>query len=214
MDEDIKSKFEELDKRLQVHEKRYDDIKWYVGGFAGLVGLGLVIISILFGNNFNNERTSLRDFENHMRAELESVVKPPEVQILTTAGDPLAGQEINARLIKNDKGLLLLSFTYSLRNTGESATGPIYIKYYSNDPLTLRFESSDERQRYKYEEYVSPAEIRPNDLPGGYSTLQPINLIIASNVIPPNGSYLMLIKVFYGKGKVTEANFKVTIAQS
>jgi hypothetical protein len=214
MDEDVKSKFEELDKRLQVHEKRYDDIKWYVGGFAGLAGLGLAVLSILLGMNFSNERSSLREFKNDIKAELGKVEKPPEIQVLNVAGDALAGQEIKARVVKNENEPLRLNLTYSLRNAGESVTGPIYVKYYSNAPIVLRFESSDEKQRYKYEEYVTPNDIRPNELPGGYSTIQSVNLIINSTVVPPNGTYPMLLKVFYGKGKITQANFKVTINQN
>jgi hypothetical protein len=39
MDEDVKSRIEDLDKRFDSTEKRIDDIKWFIGGATGLFTL-------------------------------------------------------------------------------------------------------------------------------------------------------------------------------
>jgi hypothetical protein len=212
MEDDVKARFEELDKRLQLYEKRHDDFKWYFSGITALFGLGFGILTLILSWNYSNERASLREFQRDIKTELGKVEAPPELEILGPNREPLSGQEIKVDLQRVESGFLSVNFTCIYRNNGDTTTGPLSIKFYTVDPLVLSYRSTDE-DRFKYETYMSAEHIDPNQLPGHFSIEQFINLGLSVKDYPPPGRYPFMIKVFYGKGKVKQSSFTVLIPQ-
>jgi hypothetical protein len=43
----VKTRFEDLDKRLASTEKRIDDLKWFIGGITGLFTIVFGIVAVL-----------------------------------------------------------------------------------------------------------------------------------------------------------------------
>jgi hypothetical protein len=212
MEEEVKTKFEEFDKRLELIGKRFDDFKTYIGGIGTLFGLGFGILTLILSWNYSNERTALRELEKDIKTELGKAESPPSIILLGPNGQLLTGQELTAKLQKDEQGIYF-SFDYIIRNDGENTTGPLYIKNYTNDPLVENALSSDESS-FKYESYVPPDKIDPNQLPGHYSVRQTANVTLDMKEFPPPGRNPVMIKVFYGKGKVQSSTFYVIIPKS
>lgn len=217
MDDEIKSRFDELDKRLGSTEKRFDDIKWYLSIFA-------IVITIVLGWNYNNERISLREsqkeskaelaaFQREIKTELGLVKKPPQIEILGIDRQPLANKEIKATFKKTDNGETLMILNHFIRNIEETSTGQMLVKIYTSSPIILENKSSDET-KFEYETYHPPNKLEPNEFPGGLSCDWYHRVLLPNKVIPPNGKYPALIKVFYGKGKIAKADFSIVIAQN
>jgi hypothetical protein len=212
MDHDIQARFDELDKRLATTDKRFDDIKWYMGGFATFVTFAFGLLTILMSWNFSNERTSLREFQRDLRADLGKVEVPPELELLGVDGSPLANQELEAQFDKDKDGNSRLVINHFLRNTGNSLTGPMYVKIYASEPIRLGNRSTDE-PKFKFETPILPSSLDPSEIPGKYATEWWHKIYLHNQVMPGPGKYPMLVKVFYGKGKVVQAPFILAVSQ-
>ncbi|MFA4904309.1 MAG: hypothetical protein WC600_16365 [Desulfobaccales bacterium] len=212
MDDEIKVRFDELDKRLVSAEKRFDDIKWYFGGVTGVFMIVFSLLTVILSWNYKAERDSLREFQKDIKAELGKVESPPELEILGTNGLPLANQEIEATFEKEEDGHFVMQINLTIRNIGDSLSGPLYTKIYSSNPINFLFKSTDE-PKFQYEFYIDPKNMPLIELPGRYSTEITYNLRLKHKTIPPNGKYPAMIKIFFGKGKISRANFTLVIAQ-
>ena len=126
MEDDVKSRFEEGEKRYAGLEKRFDDLKWYFGGVTTLFTIGFSILTVVLSWNYNSEKASLRDFQRDLRADLGKIDLPPDVELLGINGSPISGQDVQARLDVDKDGGHYLSISHLLRNRGEGGTGPIH----------------------------------------------------------------------------------------
>lgn len=212
MEEEIKVRFDELEKRFGTTEKRIDDIKWYIGGFAGLFAIVFSALTITMSWNYSNERTSLREFQRDLKAELGKIESLPELEILGVDGASLDNQEISAEFKTSGDGSVYFVLNCIIRNKGSAASGLMYEKFYASDPIRLPFRSTDE-SKFKYETYISPKQLEPNEIPGKYSNEWFNSITLKDKVKPPPGKYPMLIKLFYGKGKVTQAVFTLIVRE-
>lgn len=209
MDDDVKTKFEDLDKRLTSSDKRFDDMKWYFGGVTTLFTIGFSVLTLILSWNYSNEKASLRDFEKEMKVELGKVEARPDLQLLGIDRQPLEGQELKAEFNEKENGDMFLVINHFLRNIGEGLSGPLYVKVYSKDPLILDSRSTDE-PKFKYEATITPKDLSPNEIPGRYSSEWFHNLYLPQKK-PPKGKYDVLIKVYYGKGRVAQAQAKLNV---
>ena len=92
MEDDIKSRFDETDKRLATTEKRIDDVKWFIGGIASLFTVVFAVLTLILSWNYGNERASLRDFQRDLRVDLGKAEQIPELLVLGENGKELNGQ--------------------------------------------------------------------------------------------------------------------------
>jgi hypothetical protein len=212
MEDDVKTRFEDLDKRLSSTEKRIDDIKWFISGVTGLFTIVFGLVAVLGNLNFNAEKAAIRDFQRDIKSEFGKMEPPPVIDLLGIDSKPLEGQEVAAGFEKSKESGLFLVINLSLTNSGDSLSGPMYVKVYSPGAIRLLCRSTDE-QKFKYETYTNPEELRPNQIPGKYSTEWYLRVWLADGVVPPPGKYPFLIKVFYGKGKVTQAHIVISVEQ-
>lgn len=212
MDEESKVRFDEIDKRFSTTEKRIDDIKWVIGVFTTIAIVCFSVLSIFLGWNFNNERTSLREFQRGIKEDIGKVDKPAVLEQLGRNGLPLTGQEITA-IVSDDKSKHYISIQHFFKNSGDGGTGPLYMKTYTNKPLIQNNNSIDGKD-FEYESYVPPKNIDPPELPGHFSSEQFLHLYLKDGIAPTPGKHKILLRVFYGKGKVDDAVFTIIIPKS
>jgi hypothetical protein len=206
MDDDIKARFEDIDKRLTLADKRFDDVKW----FFGSVSLLLSVVAVMAGYNYNNERARLDASVKEFKEEVGKLEPPPELEVFGHNGQPVAGQEVMAR-VSTRENRLFLTYNFILRNVGSGTTGPMWIKVYTSDPIQLVDVSADE-PRYKYETVISPRYLDPSELPGKLSSQRWVNVQLGKT--PPPGKYPVLMKHYYGKGKVVTSSFTLVVSAS
>jgi hypothetical protein len=206
-----KTRFDDLDKLLAGIDKRLDDMKWFIGGVTTLFTIVFSILTLILGWNFNGEKASLHEFKQDVRAELGKVELPPQLELLGINGEALAGQEINASIeTKPDRSSLLL-LQFVLRNVGDGISGPLYGKVYSSEPIRFYSKSTDEKAKFKFEAYVLPTHLAQNEIPGKFSLMFYLQLPLTDRVVPPPGKYPVMVKLFYGKGKVAVASFFIVL---
>ena len=209
MDEETKLKLDDLDRKATVLDKkiddqgkRFDDVKWFVGG-SSLIFSVLVLIA---GWNYNTERGVLRDFEKEIR-ELVSKTDETRMDLYAINGMDLAGQEISAEVLPpppGGTGDFYLVFSFVLRNTGENTSGPTYLKLYTKEDLKLAQKSSDDA-RYQYEDYLTPKTLTPDSIPAKMSIIHDLRFFLPPPASISPGKHAALLKVYYGKGKVVSA---------
>jgi hypothetical protein len=121
MDEEIKSSLDALERRITATEKRFEDVKWYIGGASLIFGA----LTLVLGWNFSGDRKDLRDAVNDMKTdvrELEDRSKEqfgqaafPQLMLLGPDARPLAGQQVEAEVhdaccgmgIREDRSLVI-----------------------------------------------------------------------------------------------------------
>jgi hypothetical protein len=226
MEDEAKAKFEDIDRRFSLIDKRFDttdkgventsrrfdDVKWYVTGLTSVFTLIFAVLSIVSGWNYSTDRASLENFKKELREEIGKS-DDSRIELYGLDQIDLAGQKIPVSLSEDvcddqeDKNCrrLFANFDIIVRNSGGAQSGKIYFKIYTIVPLVLgdNRKSSDET-KYDHEFYLLPDEIRPDTLPGKYSITHRIHIPLEN--VPRDGEYPVLIKAYYGKGKVTEAH--------
>ena len=204
-----KARFDDLDKRLGGAEKRFDDIKWFVGGIAGLftvvAGLNAVLGGLTFSNEKQDLRVALAEIKADAKTALGQVSGTPVVELLSTERQPLAGQEVLAQ-IDGDR----LSLTIFVRNTGTATSGKMAIKIYTVSPLILTSRSSDE-PTYEYEFGHTSDTMKPSEIPAGYAFESTLWMRMRISTAPQPGKYKALAKLYYGTGKVARMPFTLVV---
>jgi hypothetical protein len=155
----------------------------------------------------------LRDFQRDIRADLGKLDLPAELEINGQDRLPLAGQEVLTSIEKDSKGLYALIFPIILKNKGLGSTGPIFIKIYTDKAIPLWSPSTDE-EKFQYEKYMSSTDLELNELPGQYSQHRVARIPIEGKIQPPSGKHSVLMKVYYGKGKIALAAFNIIVPSS
>jgi hypothetical protein len=211
----LKTRFEDLDKRLASTEKRIDDLKWFIGGITGLFTIVFGVVAVLGNLNFNNEKTELHrtatELKNDVKAALGASTARPQVDLLAPNRMPLDNQEIPAAFSRSSDGTLDLAIALFLRNSGDSTSGPMYIKIYTPDGLEFAGTSTDE-PTFKYEFGHFPENLHPSEIPGGgYSFETTLWMRLKKKEQPAPGKYRTLAKIFYGKGQSSKATFLVVV---
>jgi len=191
-------------------------MKWYLGGVTGLFTVFGIFVSgfILVASwNFNSERIALRDFQKDIREDIGKSDAPPNLVLLGKNNEPIDNQDIVGKLFKDDDGTIKLGFKYTAKNDSKSSTGPLHIKIYSCDPIQLNHRSTDET-KFDYEDFIKEKNIDPKELPGGNYTLEyTLEFSIFYKEPPTNKKFPILLKIYYGKGKVVQSIFNLILVQ-
>jgi hypothetical protein len=206
-----KVQFEGIYKRIENTEKRIEDVKWFIGVLITII----IVMSVLFGWNFSSEKDSLRDFEKNLKEELGKSEPSAEIQILNPNGEDINGTKVkvDVSLDPSTKDTFEIIIPHIIKNKGLGSTGPLYCKTYTNAPLITDFKSTDESD-FHYELTASPNEFDIKEFPGQFSENRWDVIYLKNGKRPPVGTYLVMIKYFYGKGKVTKATFKIIVPLS
>jgi hypothetical protein len=212
MDDDaLKQRVEETDRRISAADKRIDDLKGYLAGGATLLSIWFAVLTLVLGFNYNSDKASLRDFQKDLREDLGKSAANPELVLLGLDGQPLSGQELEAKFWPEQSGTKI-TLDFSIKNAGNGATGPLTVAVYTVDPIKLNLKSIDERD-YKYEATIDPKYNEPSEIPGQYTSEWFLTSWMASKEIPPPGKYPALIKFYYGKGKVAGAKIIIRVPE-
>ena len=212
MDKDIESQFDATDKLLAMTEKRIDDVKWFVGGIATLFTVIFSVFTIILSWNFINEKASLREYLRDLKADLGRLEVVPDLRILVKDGIGLDGKEVVTQVIKNNVGDFEIKLKVVLQNIGDGPAAPLNVKIYTKEPLRMHRLSTDEL-KYKFEEYIDAEDLDFPSLPGGkYTCEYYFNLSLYNRKLhPPTGKHDLMIKIYYGKGRVSQAAFTAVI---
>jgi hypothetical protein len=207
MEDDVKTRFDDVDKRLAGTEKRIDDVKWFIGGYTGVFTIIFGLLSLMGNYNFNTEKTliheDLQDFKTELLGQAQKV---PQIDLFADDGLPLVNHEVNVAFRKDEKNALQLWVQLIFKNSGEALSGPMYIKIYTTDPIQMSNKSTDE-PKFQYEAYFSPENLHTPQLPGKFSFEEHLHVTLLNEKQPPPGKYPALLKVFYGQGQVAQAGF-------
>ena len=206
----VERRLDELADRISAIDKRFDDLRWVLGGAASLFALAFSVVTLLLSWNFNSEKDGLKQFETNLRADLGKADLPPELELLDTNNAPLANQQIEA-FVSTSAGYPLLTLTFFGRNAGESLTGELYVKLYAVAPIHLHGPSTDE-PKYQYEDLLTPKQLSPDQLPAKLSLPMTLRFPLEGPGTPPPGKYPCLVKCYYGRGKVAQAPFILVLA--
>lgn len=235
MDEEIKSSLDALERRLSTTEKRFDDVKWYIGGASLIFG----VLTLILGWNFTGERSALRDDVKEMKADLRGVQKSvqddvkerlatamgsmreledrlkeqfgqaaaPQLVLLGPDGTPLSGQHLVPKLEQESDTAAKLFLRFALKNTGNGASGPIWLKFYTQKDMPTFAESLDD-PLYPTEARMDPEDLRPGNLPGKFELIYTVSFRLPK---PSPGTHRVLARAFYGNGLISEAPFWVEV---
>jgi hypothetical protein len=209
-DDASKQRFDEIDRRISASDKRIDDLKGYLAGGATLLSIWFAVLTLVLGFNYNSDKASLRDFQKDLREDLGKSIANPELVLLGLDGQSLSGQELEAKFWPEASGTKI-TLDFSIKNSGNGATGPLTVALYTVDPIKLNLKSIDERN-FKYEATIDPKYNEPSEIPGQYSSEWFLTCWMATKEIPPPGKYPALIKFFYGKGKVVQSNIYIRVS--
>ena len=230
MDNEVKEKFElieqHLNKSIENINSRLDLIKWYVGGIVGMVAVVYAAASVIFSINYNTDRNTfnthiqtgldeLKRFQDNIKEQIKLTIGTPEdsrIELYTIDALPLMDQKIVLTPLV-DNGTVVLRIGFIIKNMGNAQSGPLYFKVYFQDPFDTGSKSADE-PKFKFEYHINPEDIRPNIIPGGYTSTFHLSVDVPANVLGIElkaAAYPAMIKVYYGKGKVTSASVSLVI---
>ena len=230
MDDEIKYRIEDLDrrivttdKRIDEQSKRFDDVKLFIGGTSTLFTAIFGVVVLVFGLNYANERQSLRDFQKKIEDQVTKG-EDTKLEVLAIDGTSLSGYVIEAKIenyplsakpnaAPDPAGAPHMTFSFLLRNAGDSSSGPIYIKIYTGGGLKLSQKSSDESS-YVYEDYLTPDYLDPNSIPGKMTITHNLRIFLPEGTETKAGRYPGSLKVYYGRGKVVSAQMFFNLAAS
>ena len=213
MENDVKSRFEESEKRYAALEKRFDDLKWYFGGVTTLFTIGFSILTVVLSWNYNSEKAGLREFQKDLKADLGKIESSADLELLGLNKTSLSGQDVSARLYVDKDGQHYLAISHLLRNKGEGGTGPMFVKIYTNDPIRLDNVSTDE-PKFKYEAFITPSRLDPPEIPGKFSSQWFHRFFLPAKQGLKEGRYPSMIKVFYSKGRIAQASISLVISKA
>jgi hypothetical protein len=204
-----------FEDQIEVVNKRIDDLKWSINLYAGAVSLLALALSIFLGLRLNAETASLRELEKQLKEEVKEslgkTTKTPEVIIHGPDGRPLQGRDLKSALEKRADGSVWLTFHIMPKNVGRVTSGPIFTKLYTSAPLTLYQPSTDEPE-FQYEDFIKPEQIDPGSLPAGVSLSYNLRFEIKPPIaLPLPGKYPALLKLAYGDGLSTRAEFTIVL---
>ncbi len=205
MNIEIRSKFEEFEKRSSGLEKRFDDLKWYFGGVTTLFTIGLSVCGVILNWNYTSEKAALREFQRDLKVEVGKIALPSEIDLLTLTGIPLSGSDVPVTVTIDKDQQRYLELSHIVRNRGEGTSGSMFIKLYTSDPIVLGNVSTDE-PKFKYEAYISAQKLDPHEIPGKFSAQYFDSFSMTNKAVLKRGRYPGLVKVYYGVGRVAQAN--------
>jgi hypothetical protein len=228
MEEEVKAKLDILEKQIDtVHENlksSIDVVKWYVSGVVGVVAIIFAALGVVFTINYNTDRGTfnaqigrgldeLKKFQDDTKEYIKEKIGTSEdakIELRSALNKlPLDDQEIilyiTTETDASNQPFWRNRIGFIIKNTGNAQSGPLYFKIYM--PLNTGDKSADE-EKYGYEYSINPDEINPNVIPGGYTSTFHVTVDLYPKLVGTelkSGKYPSLIKVYYGKGKVTSA---------
>jgi hypothetical protein len=226
MDEEVQKKFELLDQQINRSveniNSRFDIIKWYVAGIVGMVVLIFVASGVIFAINYNTDRSTfntqinrgldeLRQFQDNIKEYIKLTIGTPEdskIELYSHSNNDLLLKDQKTVLtVTVEDNIVTLNVGFIIKNLGNAQSGLLYFKVYLPEPFNTKSKSADEPM-FKYEYHINPEEIHPNVIPGNYISTFHLSISVGADVLGPElkaATYPAMIKVYYGKGKVTSA---------
>lgn len=184
-----------------------------LGSIAAIV-FGLLGIALAW--NVTSERKQLNESLADNKAEIQRALglssSEPDIVLRTDDDKPLDGAVVEAVFREDPGGSRRMLVPIIIRNQGKGWSGKdVAIKIYTPSEIPGSFKSTDERG-YPFETYwIGADETGLNTLPSGFSYGFELAVSLDPAKGVPTGRYPCLVKFYYGRAKVTVANFKVLV---
>ena len=211
-DGSIQTKTPEDDK-LAIVQTELRSLKSALGVIAPCVALVFGLLGIALAWNVTSERDDLREFrkdiKDEVRATLGQVVDEPDIELLTPDGHLLDGAVIEPEITRNpsDPAHKILAFPIVIHNKGKGWTGPnVAIKLYTPPEIPAPEHSTDEPKFTNEVNWVG-ANTGISNVPSAFSSPFRIIVYVDATQTIPAGRHNCLLKFYYGRGKVAQANF-------
>jgi hypothetical protein len=94
-----------------------------------------------------------------------------------------------------------------MKNTGNGASGPIWLKFYTQKDLPTSDASLDD-PLYPTELRIEPTDLHPGNLPGKYQLIYDVTFQVPNR---SPGDHQVLAKAFYSNGLISEAPFSLQV---
>lgn len=206
MNKDVEERFNQIDKRI-------GDIKTFVTATSSILIAVFVTLGIFAGINLLVERNRIKELAQDLREKVDialgQAAQRPEVIILKSMDTKLSDQVLSAKLEKREGGGKNLVIETILKNKGNKATGPLFLKIYSSDPIRFSRSSTDEKD-FAYESFISPENIEGKILPAGVSLLYTWRFTVQDDLETIQGDFPILLKIYYGGDNPSQTRFRIT----
>jgi hypothetical protein len=206
MNKDVEERFNQIDKRI-------GDIKTFVTATSSILIAVFVTLGIFAGINLLVERNRIKELAQDLREKVDialgQAAQRPEVIILKSMDTKLSDQVLSAKLEKREEGGKNLVIKTILKNKGNKATGPLFLKIYSSDPIRFSRSSTDEKD-FAYESFISPENIEGKILPAGVSLLYTWRFTVQDDLETIQGDFPILLKIYYGGDNPSQTRFRIT----
>lgn len=237
MDEEIKIRFNELDKsvsdnknrleridqdvrdKLDLTQKRIDDNKTLVTVLISSITIIFSVFSFIAAMNFKSEKDGLRDFQQGIDRQVEKAIGSlsgsADLKIYTSSGKVIDEEVVDVRVISNSgssPGKIVLPFV--IRNHGSGAGKNIILKAYTKDPIKLEYSAAFEDD-YTYEVYASESSHGIPNIPANEHYAHPVKywVFVENPVDIDLGTYDTKLKLFYDD-KLKEVEFKIRVTEN
>jgi hypothetical protein len=206
MNKDVEERFNQIDKRI-------GDIKTFVTATSSILIAVFVTLGIFAGINLLVERNRIKELAQDLREKVDialgQAAQRPEVIILKSMDTKLSDRVLSAKLEKREEGGKNLVIKTILKNKGNKATGPLFLKIYSSDPIRFSRSSTDEKD-FAYESFISPENIEGKILPAGVSLLYTWRFTVQDDLETIQGDFPILLKIYYGGDNPSQTRFRIT----
>ena len=143
------------------NDSTLETVKWIATISISAMGAGIVALTLFAGLSLNSEKKSLQALEekliktmekqiDRVDSALSQIEEKPNVIAFSKLGKPLNGNSIKVTP-QLKKGKLHLTYRIILKNTGNGSSGPLFVKFYTNKPLTPGSDSSPSSDEAKYD---------------------------------------------------------------
>jgi hypothetical protein len=149
---------------------------------------------------------SMRELEDRLKEQFGQAAAP-QLQLLSPDGKPLAGGRLVAQVDRGSDEAARLSLQFAMKNAGNGASGPIWLKFYTQKDLPT-FDASLDDPLYPTEVRIEPEDLHPGNLPGKYQLIYNVKFKLPN---PSPGDHQVLAKAFYSNGLISEAPFSLQV---
>jgi hypothetical protein len=164
--------------------------------------------------DIHGEKDELGKFEDQLRRDIGKLESFPDIEFQTRAGEPLEGRTISAskNTCRDNLGVehKCLNIPWRLRNKGTAPSGLMWVKAYGKDPIHFTRESGGDDEGYPTASDIYSGDLSPNNIPGGNFSA-PYSLSFWVDDYPRSGKYPILMRVYFGPGRVASAHLAIDI---
>ncbi len=210
--------------RFDIVHKRIEDNKTLITTIVSSATAIFAVLAIVFTWNINIEKNDLKTLKKELKEEVKTFLgtnkKEADIVLFTQDGEFLDGKTIDVKIEKRqvaDPGEYpgIIAIPIIIRNDGKGSSGVVTIKGYTKKEIELTSSAAFEED-YDYEVYWQGVEQTgvPNLPPLEYAHPYNFSLYLRSPNSIQLGKHDVKVKIYYGSGKMTSAEFYINVTEN